>query len=308
MLHLRVIAPIDRSDAVRKILLDEPGATNLVVWPGVALDPVGDVIGCDLARESASGVLAALRDLGIHEDGSIVLETVDVSLSRSAEQAEKNAPGDSQDAVVWEQITEATDEESTLSVTFLAFLALATMIAACGVMLDNTILIVGSMVVGPEFGPLAGLCVAVVQRRPALAARSALALIVGFPVAMALTIGFAALMDALDLFNESMLLADRPMTEFIYQPDWMSFWVAVLAGIAGMLSLTSAKSGALIGVLISVTTVPAAANAAVAIAYGDMDEAMGSLSQLVVNMVAIVFAGILTLGVQKLMWSRVRRS
>ncbi|MET0915285.1 MAG: DUF389 domain-containing protein [Jiangellaceae bacterium] len=37
-----------------------------------------------------------------------------------------------------------------------------------------------------------------------------------------------------------------------------------MAGIAGILSLTAAKSGALIGVLISVTTVPAAGRSAVA--------------------------------------------
>ena len=40
-----------------------------------------------------------------------------------------------------------------------------------------------------------------------------------------------------------------------------------------MLSLTTAKSGALIGVLISVTTIPAAANIGVAAAYGDWGEA-----------------------------------
>ena len=39
-----------------------------------------------------------------------------------------------------------------------------------------------------------------------------------------------------------------------------SLFVAFCAGTAGMLSLTTAKSGALIGVLISVTTIPAAAN------------------------------------------------
>ena len=38
------------------------------------------------------------------------------------------------------------------------------------------------MVVGPEFGPLAGLCVAVVERRRDVALRSLTALAVGFPV------------------------------------------------------------------------------------------------------------------------------
>ena len=303
MFHLRVIAPPDRSDAVRDLLLDEPGATHVVVWPGAALQPVGDVIGCDLAREVASAVLGELRDLGIERDGSIALEDLDVMLSHSADAAELAAPGDSADSVVWEEIEEATSEESTLSVTFLAFLTVATMIAACGVLLDNPILIVGAMVVGPEFGPLAGLCVAAVQRHPRLAARSGFALVVGFPVAMLLTMGFTLFMDALGLFDRGMLERPRPLTEFIFQPDWLSFWVAFLAGVAGILSLTSAKSGALIGVLISVTTVPAAANAAVAITYTDYSQAGGSLGQLGLNLVAIVIAGTLTLLVQRGLWS-----
>jgi hypothetical protein len=49
------------------------------------------------------------------------------------------------------------------------------------------------------------------------------------------------------------------------------------------------------GVLISVTTIPAAANAAVALAYWVPDEAVGSAIQLLINLSAIVVAGILTL-------------
>ena len=39
-------------------------------------------------------------------------------------------------------------------------MALACLIAAVGIFLDSPILIVGAMIVGPEFGPIAGLCVA----------------------------------------------------------------------------------------------------------------------------------------------------
>jgi uncharacterized membrane protein len=59
---------------------------------------------------------------------------------------------------------------------------LAAIIAAIGIFLDSPILVVGAMVVGPEFGPLASLCVALVQLRGALARRSATALALGFPL------------------------------------------------------------------------------------------------------------------------------
>ncbi|CAL9464587.1 DUF389 domain-containing protein [Streptomyces pilosus] len=304
MLHLRLITPAERTDEVVRLIEGTVGTTHLCVLPGAARDPAGDVVLCDVAREAGDDLLNGLRRLGLDTTGSIAVENVDLSLSRRAAEAEKEAPGESADAVLWEHLTDATHEESTLSVTYLAFLTLATMIAACGVVLDNAVLIVGAMAVGPEFGPLAGISTAVVQRRPRLAARSLLALLVGFAVAMALTVGFSLFMDAVGLFTEEKLEGERPQTGFVYAPDWFSFVVAVLAGAAGTLSLTSAKSGALVGVAISVTTVPAAANAAVALSYGDTVQTWGSSEQLLLNLLGITLAGTLTLLTQKALWSR----
>jgi uncharacterized membrane protein len=65
-----------------------------------------------------------------------------------------------------------------------------------------------------------------------------------------------------------------------------------------MLSLVSAKSAALVGVFISVTTVPAAGFAVVATVLRDWDVAAKSALQLVVNLVGIVVAGVLVLVVR----------
>ncbi|MYS89445.1 MULTISPECIES: DUF389 domain-containing protein [Streptomyces] len=307
MLHLRLITPPEQTDDVVRLIEKTVGTTHLVVLPDTARNPAGDVVMCDVAREAGDELLTGLRELGIDTSGSIAVENIDLSLSERADQAAADAPGEGADAVLWEHLSDATHEESTLSVTYLAFITLATMIAACGVVLDNAILIVGAMAVGPEFGPLAGICTAIVRRRAGLALRSVIALLVGFAVAMAVTVGFSLFMDAVDLFSERQLMGDRPNTGFIYAPDWFSFVVAVLAGIAGTLSLTSAKSGALVGVAISVTTVPAAANAAVALSYGDTKQTWGSTEQLLLNLLGIIVAGTVTLLLQKWLWSRQRQ-
>ncbi|WAZ23539.1 DUF389 domain-containing protein [Streptomyces cinnabarinus] len=307
MLHLRLITPADRTDEVVRLIEDTVGTTHLVVLPCSARNPAGDVVLCDVAREAGDELLSGLQRLGIDDSGSIAVENIDLSLSKRADKAEAEAPGEGADAVLWEHLTDATHEESTLSVTYLAFLTLATMIAACGVVLDNAILIVGAMAVGPEFGPLAGISTALVQRAPRLALRSLNALIVGFAVAMAVTVGFSLFMNSIDLFSQEQLDADRPQTAFVYAPDAFSFIVALLAGAAGTLSLTSSKSGALVGVAISVTTVPAAANAAVALSYGDTEQTWGSTEQLLLNLLGIVLAGVLTLFAQKLFWHRQRQ-
>ncbi|MFG2009517.1 DUF389 domain-containing protein [Micromonospora sp. NPDC048868] len=302
MLHLRVIAPSDQSSAVADLLAADPGVTHLAVLPGAARQPAGDLILCDVVRESADSVLHALRQLGVQERGAISADDVELSISAAAGRAAEKAPGSGADAVVWDEIAAKTGEQTELSATYLVLLTVATMLAGVGVLLDQPILIVGAMVVGPEFGPLAALCVALLRRNPMVIGRSVQALVVGFLAAMVVTVLSTWGLDAVGLVERGMLESERPLTDFIWRPDALSWVVGLLAGVAGMLSLTSKKSGSLVGVLISVTTVPAAANAAVAVAYGVWHEASGSALQLVINLCAILLAGLATLLVQQAWW------
>lgn len=304
MMHLRVISPADLTEQTLSQLTANASVANLVVHRGAAVDPPGDVVIADVARESANDVIDGLKRLGLHKSGSIALDAVGVELSQGTLRAESAAPGDAGDAIVWDEIEQRTGEESRLSVNYLLFLSIATIIAGIGVLLDQPILIVGAMVVGPEFGPLAAFCVGVIRRRPVVIGRSLLALGVGFAVAIVVTTLATLALDAGGLVNRQMLIDPRPLTDFIWRPDALSWVIASLAGVAGILSLTAAKSGALVGVLISVTTVPAAGNIAVAIAYGAPDEAWGSALQLAINLGAIATAGILTLAVQRYLRTR----
>ena len=73
-----------------------------------------------------------------------------------------------------------------------------------------------------------------------------------------------------------------------------------------MLSLTSAKVGGLSGVF-SVTTVQAAGNVALGIAFGATGELRGSSIQLLLNVGGMVLAGWATLALQQLVWRRMAR-
>lgn len=306
MIHLRVVAPPDLASQVLDALSSRLSVLNIVHLAGVARRPDGDLILCDVAREDASLVLAELRELGVEQAGTIAVETIDIAISDAARLAQQAAVGSPADAVVWEEVESRTSESAELSFSFLAFMVLATLIAGVGIITDSVILIIGAMVVGPEFGPLAGLCVALVQRRLSLARRSLVALAVGFPTAILATYLSTLLLRAADRGPDE--LAGHPATLFISSPDLFSVVVALLAGVAGVLSLSTAKSGALIGVLISVTTIPAAANVGVAAAYGDWNEFRGAAAQLAINLVAIVLAGVVTLSVQRAAYVRRRRA
>ncbi len=299
MLHLRIISPPSLTKATVELLEDDEAVTHLWVSEGAARKPAGDLVSCDVAREAATDVLGRLRDLGLEEQGAIAVENIDVSLSTASEQAEKDAPGEGSDALVWEELEQRSGEETELSASYLAFMVVAMCIACVGVLEDQPILIVGAMVVGPEFGPLISICVGLIDRRPRRAAAALGTLVTGFAVGIFATVLFTWGLTAVGLADHSMLTRDRPLTSFIWQPSPLSWIIGGLAGIAGVLALTSAKSGALIGVLISVTTIPAAANAAAALAYWVPKEAIGSMLQLMINLTAIMGAGMSTLLVQR---------
>jgi uncharacterized hydrophobic protein (TIGR00271 family) len=307
VIHLRIVAPSETARKALDLLCAEGSVCNVVHMPGVAEKPHGDLILADVAREDASVVIHDMRELEIPEQGSITLDFIDTQLSEGAREAEKHAPGLPSDAVVWEEVESRTDENTELGGAFLAFMCLACLIGAAGILEDQPILIVGAMVVGPEFGPLAGLSVALVELRPALARRSLTALAVGFPLGMLLAFVATLTFKLLGVVPDDFDPTKHPLTQFITEPGFFSFFVAFVAGIAGVLSLTSAKSGALIGVLVSVTTIPAAANIGVAAAYGAPGEAGGAALQLAINLVTIVLAGVLTLFVLRRLFIRRRK-
>jgi uncharacterized hydrophobic protein (TIGR00271 family) len=299
VLHLRLIVPEDLVDEVKDFLEQSPGVTNLWHLPGAASKPVGDLVSCDVAKEDASTVLEGLRLLNLTERGSIAAEYLDAAMSRGARDAVLAAEGSPADAVVWEEVENRVAESATLSVSYLVLMIVATMLAAIGIITDSVILIIGAMVVSPEYGSLAGISVAVVEGRFPLAARSLRAILIGFPLGILAAAALTAVLLGIGLAPETLVPEEHEMILFISDPNWYTVLVAVLAGIVGMLALVGAKSGALIGVLISVTTIPAAANVGVAAVYGDWATAAGAAAQLLINLVAIVASGILVLWVIK---------
>jgi len=203
---------------------------------------------------------------------------------------------------VWEELLARTGEESRLNVTFMAFLAISCLLAAVGVITDSPVTIVGAMVVGPEFGPLAAIAVGLVRRRWDLVRRASLVLAIGFPAAMLITAAGTALGSAAGLFDAKAISGDHQV-DFVYDIGPWSLIVALLAGAAGMLSMTSAKSAALVGVFISVTTVPAAGYASVAAILGEWDRAASSVGQLVINLIGIVLAAAAVLLMRRATWT-----
>ena len=303
--HLRVLVPSDLTEAVLGALIDDPAVSGVAVSRGASLKPVGDMIFADIAREATNDIVDRLRALRVHKVGSIHLVPVQTWLSEEAYRNEREAPGSGADAVIWADVTQRAYEDSELNWTYVSFLTMATMIASIAIITDSQILVIGAMVLGPEFGAIAALGVAIVRRRPRLLWLAARTLVFGFLVAIAAVTVLSAVGRRVGLIDPAQITGPRAGTAFIYQPNIWSLIVAVIAAAAGVLSLTSSKVGGLSGVFISVTTVPAAGNIALGIAIGDWAEVSGSTQQLLINLIGMAIAGALVLALQQAVWSRV---
>ncbi len=308
MLHVEIASPAATTAALLEVLRDDPYVTSMSLAAGALERPTGDVIAFDVPREASQAVLDRLFATGVHRDGTVRVEPVSTWVSQPAYDAMLAAPGAGADAVVWPEVAQRAYADSELTWAYLAFMTMATLIAAIAIRLDSQILVIGAMVLGPEFGAIAALGVGLVRRRRTLLTQAARTLLLGFAVAIALTTLATWLAALAGWFEVEDLLRPRPGTAFIYTPDKWSFIVSLIAGVAGVLSLTSAKTGGLAGVFISVTTIPAAANAAVALAFGEWLEFRGSILQLLVNILGMAVAGWATLAFQDSVVARSERA
>jgi hypothetical protein len=217
MFHVRVIAPA--AEARRVLLLFEAatGATNIVHHPDYARQPPGDLVAADVVREAAGALLADLREIGIERDGAVTVIPIEVAISPEVERMRSLTPGSSGGSVVWEQVSARSSESTELDGEYLVFMALAAIIAVAGLLTDSVVLIIGAMIVGPDFGPIAGTCVALAARRLPELRRSLSALVVGFAAAVAVAWAFTELAVRTDVAPDDPGTA--VLVEFVSHPN-----------------------------------------------------------------------------------------
>jgi uncharacterized hydrophobic protein (TIGR00271 family) len=295
VLHLRILVPSDLSPSVEALLLREPGAVHVSVARDAGRDPRGDVIEADVVRAALGPILARLEDLHVPERGSISFVELGDVRSAAADAAIDVEAGAGEELISWDEVAARTRDDTTFTAAYGLLMALAGVIAAGGILTNNELLIVGAMIVSPDYGPVAGFCVAIVGGLTHRARSSAFALLIGFVVAALAAAAIGLVARVLALVPQAYLVGDRPVAELISEPDAASLVVALAAGVAGMVALGQAKSGAIVGVLVSVTTIPAVANVGVALAFQNPSEAAGALAQLSINVIGLVTAGVVSL-------------
>ena len=281
------------------LLVESKSVANVVVVRGAAVDPVGDMITCDVAPEDASYIVGDLRRMGLDQLGAIDIDELDSSISSASREAEHSASGKSADSVIWENVSARIDNEGLISGGMIALFAFAGVIAAVAILIDSSPIVVGAMALCPDFGPIAAFAVGAVRRNRRRARGGLFALLVGFAAGIAAAFVAVNVLTLVGVAPESFNTDGNALAQTIAAPNIYSVVVAACAGAAGMLSVTLGKAGALVGVAVSITTIPAAADIGLALSYGDWASVEGAAGQLALNIVSLLVAATLMLGFQR---------
>jgi uncharacterized hydrophobic protein (TIGR00271 family) len=302
MLHIRVVSPASGTELLLDTLDGLPGVQRLIVLDGAGRRPDGDVVFFDVQDNAANLVFRALRGLGLDREDGIAVERVDASLTRATGRRGGVGSPAREIAPVWEMVEATIRAGAVYPPSFFILLVIAGLIGAVGILSNSQILIVGAMVVGPEYNAIIAVALGISRRRRFLVRDGLLALVAGFLSAIVVTFVFGVAVRAAGKAPEPYLHGVRPVSDLINAPDWFSVIVAILAGIVGVVSLTSARASALIGVFISVTTIPAAADIGISVAFGSWSDAGGSTVQLLLNVVLLIAVGAGGLSAQRAIW------
>jgi len=238
-----------------------------------------------VTEEEAELVIDALRKIGVGTVyGSIQVPSTELLITSQIRRGDQRQRFVSK--ATREELLMDISDRAKLSFSYILFTISSSIIAALGLLNDNVIMVIASMIIAPLIGPIVGLALGTTLGLSDLQKESFKSEIVG--VLLSIIIGFiTAYLDPTMEVTEQIALRANPMyTDIIF---------AVAAGLAAALSIISLEALALVGVAIAASLLPPAVNVGVGIAfyfrgheYGEVI-VVGSTTLLLINILAINF-------------------
>ena len=169
---------------------------------------------------------------------------------------------------------------------FYILVAVSTLIASFGLILNSTAVVIGAMLVAPLMTPIFGISLALVRGETGLFGRAMRAEIFGVIAAVGMSLLLGLTLGDFEPTNEMLSRTS---------PTLFDLLVAVLAGFAGAYALVDEKlSPALPGVAIATAIVPPLANSGLCLALGDVAAAVGSFLLFFANFLSILVVAAIT--------------
>ncbi|MCK5359186.1 MAG: TIGR00341 family protein, partial [Gammaproteobacteria bacterium] len=207
----------------------------------------------------------------------IVVMPVEAVLPRP-QQNEKKSSAQGSSKSTREELYNQIEKGARLDFNFLILTFLSTIVVAIGLLEDNVAVIIGAMVIAPLLGPNIALAFATALGDTKLMFAALKTNLAGVAIALLLSMFIGWLWPPGDLGPEILSRTDVSISGIV---------LALAAGAAAVLSLTSGTASTLVGVMVAVALLPPTATLGMVLAMGHYEQAAGAALLLAVNVVSV---------------------
>jgi len=286
---VQISVPQGKLESVRGVLDDE--GIDYVVHEESSGRGIDSVAMFPLPTNAVEPVLESLRNVGLSDDTYTVITEANTVLSNDFEALnERYAEEEDKDRIAREELTAKAEDLSPSLRTYAIMTVISAVIATAGLLLNSPAVVVGSMVIAPLIGPAMTANVGTVVDDRERFVRGVKFQAFGLLLAIASATAVAFLVRTANVVPP---IADVTSVQQVRErvaPDFLSLVVALGAGAAGVLSLTTGVSTAIVGVMIAVALIPPAATVGIGIAWGQPLVSLGSSVLVLVNILSINLA------------------
>jgi uncharacterized hydrophobic protein (TIGR00341 family) len=189
-----------------------------------------------------------------------------------------------------------------LSGIYIALVSLSTIVAALGVIRDNTAVVIGAMVIAPLLGPNVGLALATTLGDFRLFIKSVKSNLSGLAVAFSLSVLLGFIFSVDETVYQIASRTDVHLSDIT---------LALASGAAGVLAYTVGMSSAVIGVMVAVALLPPLVTAGLLVGDFKFDLAFFAFLLLITNVICVNLAAVVTFilqGVRPRTWYEVAKA
>lgn len=243
----------------------------------------GDLLIINLLYNKVDTLIDQLKnrfDFTHNVNRSLMIFTPDTVIPRDKEKLKMES-----DRATRETIITYAKEQSEISGQLVFLAVVAAVIASMGLIIDNTPVIVGAMIIAPVFGPIATMAIGIVLGDLKLLFKGILVELVVMGIAVSIGLFFGFIIPNVSI-NHALKVRMLPTL-----PDLL---VALAAGGAGAYALvTNVKSQQLVGVVIAAALIPVMATIGIGISLQNFDMIKGASLLLFGNLFTLLLAIIL---------------
>lgn len=297
---LQIAVPLGKREAVERVVTEAD--VDYFLTDETSNRDFAAVVFVLAGPEDVESLTESLREINLQRDGHVTVGKLEAVVSDQFERKQNGGqpPADETEEtngrIAREELRARAAEVAPITPNYIVFTIVSTVIATAGLLMNSAAVVVGSMVIAPLIGPAIAASVGSILDDDKLFRTSVKAQFTGLAIAVASAAVFAGLVRVTILPDLQIQLVEQ-IAERI-NPGALALVVALGAGVAGAISLTSTTSVALVGVAIAVALIPPVATVGLGIAYGDVTAAVSAGVLVCINVLSINLASLGTLWLQ----------